>query len=56
MRDEIDARIWVEHGPEFSRGVSRLLEELWQAWQVLNCRQYTGPWRRRATCSPAGRL
>ncbi len=57
MRDEIDARLWADHGSEFSTTVLRWIAELSAAFIRLNERNYAAPWReaepRRCDGSPA---
>jgi len=45
MRDEIDGRLWAEHGPEFTTAVLKWVAELSAAFARLNERQYQAPWR-----------
>ncbi len=47
MRDEIDARIWNEHGHQFSEDLHRLLQTLWVSLCKLNEIQFSAPWRKR---------
>lgn len=45
MRDEIDGRLWTEHGPEFTAAVFKWIEQLSAAFIRLNERRYDAPWR-----------
>lgn len=44
MRDEIDGRLWIEHGSEFTTAVVKWIEALSAAFIRLNERQYEAPW------------
>ncbi|MGE5721952.1 MAG: hypothetical protein ACM3YM_05775 [Sphingomonadales bacterium] len=46
MRDEMDARLWAEHGSEFSAAVAGLLGQVRTAFAKLYEIQYDAPWRR----------
>ena len=52
MRDEIDSRIWVEHGPAFSDSLAGFLAAAGDAIGVglrrLNEIEFDAPWRRDA--------
>jgi hypothetical protein len=50
MRDEIDGRLWAEHGPEFSQAVMKWIAELSAAYIRMNERRYAAPWK--AASSP----
>jgi hypothetical protein len=45
MRDEIDGRLWTEHGPEFTAAVLKWIAELSAAFIRMNDRNYQAPWR-----------
>lgn len=46
MRDEIDSRIWAEHGPAFTADLHKALQRLWHGFERLNARLFAAPWRR----------
>lgn len=50
MRDEIDGRIWAEHGQAFSEDLAKLLARIGAAigtgLRRLNEMQFDAPWRR----------
>ena len=46
MRDEIDGRLWAEHGHAFSEGVARLFGEISLSLERLHALQFDAPWRR----------
>jgi len=45
MRDEIDGRLWTEHGPEFTEAVIKWISELSAAFIRMNERAYSAPWQ-----------
>jgi hypothetical protein len=55
MRDEIDGRLWAEHGSEFSQSISEFFDKLSFAWRRLNERQYATPWKSKESCCTSGR-
>jgi hypothetical protein len=46
MRDEIDARIWNEHGQQFSEDLHRLLKTVAVSLKRLHAIQFDAPWRK----------
>ncbi len=52
MRDEIDSRVWVEHGHAFSENVANFLSAAGTAIGVglkrLNEIEFEAPWKRDA--------
>jgi uncharacterized membrane protein YhaH (DUF805 family) len=46
MRDEMDARIWVEHGADFSASLDRFFKDVAVALRRLHEIQFSAPWRR----------
>jgi hypothetical protein len=46
MRDEIDGRLWNEHGAEFTAAVVKWIAELSAAFIRMNERHYEAPWRK----------
>ena len=48
MRDEVDARIWGEHGDEFSASIDRLVKKAYQVFCKMAAIQFSAPWRKRA--------
>jgi hypothetical protein len=52
MRDEIDSRLWVDHGHAFSEDVDRLFSRIGSAIGValrrLNEMEFDAPWKRDA--------
>ncbi len=49
MRDEIDARIWNEHGHQFSDDLHRLFKAIAVTFCKLAEVQFRAPWRKRTT-------
>jgi len=49
MRDEIDGRIWVEHGAEFTAFLGRVIDALKVTFIRLHGIEFDAPWRRPAT-------
>jgi hypothetical protein len=45
MRDEMDARLWVEHGAEFSRSLSEAFAKLRIVFERLHAIEFSAPWR-----------
>jgi hypothetical protein len=45
MRDEIDARLLADHGPELATAVLKWIAELSAAFIRMNERNYAAPWR-----------
>ena len=45
MREEIDDRLWNDHGQELTTAVVKWIEALSAAFIRLNERQYAAPWR-----------
>lgn len=54
MRDEMDARIWVEHHEQFSDSLHRGVIAMAAAFRRLHALQWAAPWRRtaRLECGP----
>ncbi len=50
MRDEMDARMWNEHGPRFSDDVARLAEAVRVTFCKLAAIQFRAPWRKTEAC------
>ncbi len=48
MRDEIDARMWVEHGRGLSDLIDRRLRTLGDVSRKMVAVQFEAPWRSRA--------
>ena len=46
MRDEIDGRMWVEHGTDFCEQIRQVARSLARGWSRLNAIQFDAPWRR----------
>jgi hypothetical protein len=46
MRDEMDARIWVEHHEDFSNGIASLLASIGNAFRRLQNIRFDAPWKR----------
>lgn len=55
MREEIDGRLWDDHGREFTTAVLKWVEELSAAFIRLNERQYAAPWRKAEARGGCGR-
>lgn len=45
MRDEMDARIWNEHGARFSKDVGRALAKLKHVFDRIHAVEFRAPWR-----------
>jgi hypothetical protein len=52
MRDEIDARLWVDHHQAFSEAVANLFAAAGLALKKLHQIQFDAPWRRDAAHGP----
>lgn len=54
MRDEMDARIWNEHGHQFSEDLHRLIETVRETVKVslrrLHAMEFHAPWRDTKSC------
>jgi len=50
MRDEIDSRLWLEHGSAFTEDLAKLFRQAGEAINRLNEVQFRAPWRREAGC------
>ena len=50
MRDELDARIWNEHGHQFSEDLHRLLKGVAVTFRRLHAIQFHAPWRDSKSC------
>ncbi|HEX9963377.1 MAG TPA: hypothetical protein VGB04_00135 [Allosphingosinicella sp.] len=46
MRDEIDSRIWNEHGHRFSEDLAKLFANIGGGFRRLNQIQFDAPWKR----------
>ena len=51
MRDEIDGRLWAEHGPALAENLVQLLRSVGSAWERLQAGKFNAPWR---DCSISG--
>ena len=49
MHDQIDARLWADHGHAFASSVAQLVDELRFGFRRLNAIEFAAPWRRGAT-------
>jgi hypothetical protein len=45
MRDEMDGRLWAEHGREFSDFVGRVVDKLADVFAEMSRVQFDAPWR-----------
>jgi hypothetical protein len=45
MRDEMDSRIWVEHGAGFSELVAKAVNTIGVSLKRLNQIEFEAPWR-----------
>jgi hypothetical protein len=45
MRDEMDARMWLEHGAAFGRNVADLFAGLKPALERIHAFHFSAPWR-----------
>ena len=50
MRDEIDARIWSEHGHQLSDGLHRFFKTVAVSLRRLHAIQFDAPWRDSKSC------
>jgi hypothetical protein len=50
MRDEIDSRLWVEHGSAFSEDLAKLFQQIGDAFARLTEIQYRAPWTNQRGC------
>jgi hypothetical protein len=48
MRDEFEARLWAEHGREWSDFVDRILSDLRRIAKAAVAIQFAAPWRAAA--------
>ncbi|HEY0130942.1 MAG TPA: hypothetical protein VGB57_06010 [Allosphingosinicella sp.] len=48
MRDEIDSRIWAEHGHAFSEDLANFFANIGAGFRRLNEIQFDAPWKRDA--------
>ena len=48
MRDEIDGRLWVEHGHQFSEDMDRLFSGFKLTFKRMAAIQFEAPWRKMA--------
>ncbi|HEX9947904.1 MAG TPA: hypothetical protein VGA98_10225 [Allosphingosinicella sp.] len=48
MRDEMDSRIWLEHGHAFSEDLARFFARLGRGFKRLNEIQFDAPWKHGA--------
>ena len=51
MRDEIDGRLWVEHGHQFSEDLHRFFARVKLTLERLAAIQFEAPWRRDAAAT-----
>lgn len=52
MRDEIDGRLWSEHGDGFADGVDEAARRLWAGLRRLHAHLFAAPWAENR-CEPA---
>jgi hypothetical protein len=54
MRDEMDARIWVDHHEQFSDSLHNGFAAIAAGFRKLHNMQWSAPWRRSAgiECGP----
>ena len=45
MRDEMDSRIWVEHGADFTESLHNFFKQVRLGMKRLNEIQFDAPWR-----------
>jgi hypothetical protein len=52
MHDRFDARLWADHGSQFTKDVARALHWLLRTFCTMTAIQYRAPWRdgRREAC------
>lgn len=46
MRDEIDGRLWVQHGAAFGEQLLQVARNLGSTWDRLQAMKFDAPWRR----------
>jgi hypothetical protein len=51
MRDEIDGRLWAEHGHLFSTRLAALLSATMHGFRRLTAIEFAAPWRTKSTCN-----
>jgi hypothetical protein len=51
MRDEIDGRLWAEHGHLFSTRLAALLSATMHGFRCLTAIEFAAPWRTNSTCN-----
>jgi hypothetical protein len=52
MRDEMDARIWNEHGQDFSASLHALLLDIGAGFRRLQAIRFAAPWKRGDVAGP----
>jgi hypothetical protein len=50
MRDEIDGRMWLEHGAAFTEDLASLFRQIGEALNRLTEIQFRAPWQGQAGC------
>lgn len=52
MRDQMDSRIWIEHGPAFTAGIAGALAAIASAFapalKRLHEIEFSAPWKQRS--------
>lgn len=46
MRDEIDGRLWIDHGPQFTAFIKEGVDQVRVAFDRLAAIEYDAPWQR----------
>ncbi len=46
MRDEIDGRLWIDHGPQFTAFIKEGVDQVRVAFDRLAAIEYEAPWQR----------
>lgn len=49
MRDQIDGRLWAEHGHLFAAGVAELLKATIAGFRRLTAPRFAAPWQPSST-------
>jgi hypothetical protein len=49
MRDQLDSRLWAEHGHQLSTQLAELLRETMHGFSRLTAIQFAAPWRSTTT-------
>jgi hypothetical protein len=48
MRDQIEAQLWADHGPQFSADMAKALRWVMQTFCAIKAIRFRAPWRGRS--------